>query len=968
MTSRLPPQGFEMIDRRQPISFRFEDQVYSGFRGDVLTSALWANGVRMTGRSFKYHRARGTYSLAAHDANAIFTDGVRTNLRGDCTALEPGMRLFAVNTFGGLEGDWMRIVEKFSRFLPVGFYYKSFFKPRWLFPFHERQMRKVAGLGRIDPRFPPTKSPKDYAWCDVLVVGAGAAGLGAARTAAQAGLKVMLVDELPCLGGSAIWQHGRDAPALVGLREQMAALRSMPNVEVRTQTMVGGHYADHWVALFDPGRMTKLRARAVVFACGAIEQPAVFGHNDLPGVMLASAAQRLIRLYGVKPFERAVVLAANADAYAATLDLLEAGVQVAAVVDLRAAGEASPLGSQVAAAGVPVHKGQVIYEATANPARSGVAGAVICPLNALGEADTSSRTFVPCDGIAVSVGWMPNSSLLSQAEVRFSYDDALHQLVPVWLPDGVFAAGRVNGVYALDDQIADGRRAGLAAARFLGRAVAEPAAVPRAAPARSHPYPIFDHAGHKNFVDMDEDLHAIDLANAHQEGYDSVELLKRYSTVGMGPSQGKLANMNAVRILARLNGRSINETGTTTARPFYQPVTIGHLAGRRFHPMRHTPIHDWHAAHDAVFFPAGEWYRPEYYRRPGESRDDSILAEARQVRQGLGIIDLGTLGKLFVHGPDAAAFLERIYTGRFENLAVGRSRYGVALDESGVVMDDGVVGRLAAERFYVTTTSSGAAVMYREMLRWAMIWNLKVTLVNATGHFAAMNLAGPHSREVLEKLVDADLTPDAFPYQGVRECRMGDVPLLMMRVGFVGEWGYEIHVPAWPAAHVWQKIYKAGEQFGVRPFGVEAQRLLRLEKGHIIITLDTDALSNPFEVGLGGTIAKNKPFFIGQRSLQVIARQPLQRKLVGLRWPQDYRGPLPDDCHLVIRDGRIAGRITSIAHRSTLGYPLGMAFVEPDLAEPGTAISIRLTDGSMCVAQTVKLPFYDPEGLRQKGA
>ena len=968
MTTRLPLQEFEVIDRREPISFRFENRAYRGFHGDVLTSALWANGVRMTGRSFKYHRARGTYSLAAHDANAIFTDGRRTNLRGDCTALEPDMRLFAVNTFGGLERDWMRIVEKFSRIMPVGFYYKSFFKPRWLFPFHERQMRKVAGLGRINLQSPPPKSPKDYAWCDVVVVGAGAAGLSAARTSALAGLKVMLIEELPCLGGSAIWQCGRDSQARARLREQITALRAMPNVEVRTQTMVGGHYADHWVALFDSVRMTKLRAGAVVFANGAIEQPAVFGHNDMPGVMLASAAQRLIRLYAVKPFERVVVLAANADAYAATLDLLEAGVQVVAVVDLRGAGETSPVGAQVMAAGVPIHHGHTIYEATANPAHTGVAGAVICPLNSTGEADTARRTSVTCDGIAVSVGWMPNSSLLSQAEVRFTYDENLHQLLPVHLPAGVFAAGRVNGVYALDDQFADGHRAGLAAARLLGRTVEEPAAVSRTVPARSHLYPIFDHADHKNFVDMDEDLHATDLANAHQEGYDSVELLKRYSTVGMGPSQGKLANMNAVRVLAKLNGRSINETGTTTARPFYQPVTIGHLAGRRFHPMRHTPIHDWHEAHDAVFFHAGEWYRPEYYRRPGESREDSILGEARQVRQKLGIIDLGTLGKLIVQGPDAAAFLERIYTGRFENLAVGRSRYGVAVDESGVVMDDGVVGRLAGDRFYVTTTSSNAAVMYREMLRWALVWNLKVTLVNVTGQFAAMNLAGPHSREVLQKLVDAGLSPEAFPYQGVRECRMGDVPLLMMRVGFVGEWGYEIHVPAWYAAHVWQKIYEAGQPFGIRPFGVEAQRLLRLEKGHIIITLDTDALTNPYEAGLGSVIAKNKPFFIGQRSLQIVVRQPLQRRLVGLRWPQDYRGPLPDDCHLIIRAGRMVGRVTSIAHRSTLGYPLGMAFVEPDLAEPGTTITVRLTDGSMCVAQTAKLPFYDPDGLRQKGS
>jgi sarcosine oxidase subunit alpha len=967
MNPRLQAQEGEWIDRGQPISFQFEGQTYGGFRGDVIASALWANGVRMTGRSFKYHRARGIYSLAGHDTNALFTDGSRTNLRGDGVSLAPDMRLHAVNTFGGLRRDRMRIVEKFSRLMPVGFYYKTFFRPRWLFPFHDRQIRKVAGLGRINPGLPPTSSAKDYAWCDVLVVGAGPAGLSAARAAGQAGLRVMLVEEQARLGGSLVWQHGRDPGARVLLREHAEALKRMPNVEIRTGTTVGAHFADHWVALFDAVRMTKLRAGSVVYANGAVEQPAVFGQNDLPGVLLASAAQRMIRLYAIRPFDRVVVLAANSDAYAATLDMLEAGVQVAAVADLRTEGEESPLASQVSAKGVPIRNGHTVYEAIANPDRTGVAGAVICPLDAQGEADPSRPASLACDGVAVSVGWTPNASLLGQAGVRFSYDDRLHQLLPVAMPDGVYAAGRANGVYELSGQMADGRRAALTAAKFLGRPAEEPAPVPRhAGSAPSHPYPIFAHPAHKNFVDMDEDIHATDIANARQEGFDSVELLKRYSTLGMGPSQGKLANVNAIRILAKLNGRTINETGTTTARPFYTPVPIGHLAGRRFHPMRHTPIHGWHEANGAVFMHAGEWFRPEYYRRHGESREESVLAEARQVRTGVGMIDVGTLGKFFVQGPDAAEFLERIYTGRFENLAVGKTRYGVAVDESGVVIEDGVVGRLAEDRFYVTATSSGAGVMYREMHRWALIWSMNVTLVNATGHFAAVNVAGPRSREVLRGLVNVGLGPEEFPFLGVREGRFGDIPVIMMRVGFVGEWGYEIHVPAWHSAHVWQAIHKSAQPFGVRPFGVEAQRLLRLEKGHPIITLDTDAVTTPFEAGLGWAIAKNKPFFVGQRSLQIIARQPLTRKLVGIRWPEGHRGPLPEECHLVVRDGRLAGRVTSIASRSTLGFPLGMAFVEPDLGEPGTVLTIRLSDGTICKADVAKLPFYDPEGLRQK--
>lgn len=967
MNPRIGKQPFEVIDRTQLIPFSFGNKTYTGFRGDVITSALWANGVRLTGRSFNFHRPRGSYSVAGHDANAVFTDGHRTNLRGDLTPLEPGMRLTAVNTVGGLRHDVMRAVGRFSRLMPVGFYYRAFFKPRWLFPFYERQMRRAAGLGRINRSFPPTESPNDYAWCDVLVVGAGAAGLTAALTAAQTGLRVMLVDDQPRLGGSLLWQQFYDSDSSLLVHEQERELRALPNVEIRTSTTAGGHFADNWIALFDDRRMTKVRARTVIYANGAIEQPAVFGDNDVPGVILASAAQRLIRLYAIKPFGCAVVMACNPEGYMATLDLLDAGVEIAGLADPRPEGEDTILSAQVRGRGVQILRGYVVYETMPNPRGTGVAAVLICPCDRQGRLNLERAQALRCDGIVVSVGWMPNASLLTQAGVRFAYDENRHQPVPFDLPDGIFAAGRVNGLYTLPLQAKDGMRAGEEAARLLGKTLAAPLVVRRARePARTHPYPIFEHPRHTNFVDLDADLRLIDLVHAHQEGYDSFELLQRYSTLGMGPSQGKLANLNAVRILAKLNGDPLRESTFTTARPYQQPVPLGHLAGRRFHPTRRTPLHDWHQRHDAVFFSAGEWYRPEYYRRPGESRADSIFHEAQQVRQKAGLIDLGTLGKLFVQGPDAASFLERLYTGRFENLAVGHSRYGVAVEESGVVFEDGVIARLAVDRFYVTTTSSGAASMYREMLRWALVWKLRVSLVNATGQFAAMNLAGPHSREILQGLVDGDLSPAAFPYQALRECRFGEIPLLLLRVGCVGEWGYEIHVPAWHAAHVWQTIAEAGRPFALRPFGVEAQRLLRLEKGHVIITHDTDDLTHPYEVGLGPLIAKNKPFFVGQRSLQIIAQQPLQRQLVGIRWPDGYRGRLPDECHLIIHKGRIAGRVTSIAPRSNLGHPLGLAFVEPALAAPDTPLAIRLTNGALSHARVAQLPFYDPENLRQK--
>lgn len=965
MNRRLPPQPGEWIDRTQPISFRFEGELHQGYAGDVITSALYANDVRRVGRSFKYHRPRGSYSFANHDANALFTDGRRINLPGDATPIEPALDLYAVNTAGGLERDRLRVTEWFSAFMPVGFYYKAFHRPRWLFPFHERQMRKVAGLARINPEHRAAVSPKDYAWCDVLVVGAGPTGLSAAVAAADCGAQVTLVDENARLGGSLAWQFGQNRDIDV-TRDLVTRVEAYQNITVRRRTVAAGYYADHWLALVDETRLTKLRARAVVFATGAFEQPAVFQNNDLPGVMMASGAQRLIRLYAVKPFDAAVVLAANTDGYRAALDLHDAGSEVRVIVDLRSAGESSQFDQRVRDAGIPVRRGSCLYEVRCTRDKSRVTGAIVCPLTDAGQPDASAGARIDCDGVAVSVGWTPNAGLLAQAGFRFGYADHVEQLVPVSTPPGVVAAGRVNGVFDLDARLADGQRAGLAAAHHLGmHADGIPVPPVHTGPSPSHRYPVFDHPGKKNFIDFDEDIHLTDLVNAHQEGYDNVELMKRYTTVGMGPSQGKLANFQAVRVLARCNAASINETGTTTSRPFHHPVSISHLAGRRFHPMRRTPMHDWHAAHDAELMHAGSWYRPEFYRRNGATAADRILAEAMHVRRALGLIDLSTLGKFFVRGPDALTLLERLYTGRFAKLAAGRQRYVVALDETGVVIEDGVIARLAEDVYYVSATSAGADRFYRDMQRWSLVWGLDVSLSNATGHYAAMNFAGPDSREALAAITDINLASDMFPFLAAREGRVADVHAIVLRVGFVGELGYEIHVPASQGMRVWSALLEAGRGFEIQPFGVEAQRLLRLEKGHLIVGQDTDALTHPHEAGLGWTLGKDKPFFVGQRSVRILSQRPLERTLVGIRWPEGYEAPLPEECHLIIEQGKIIGRVTSIAHRSTLGYPLGMAFVHPDLAAVGTELTIRVHGGFMSRATVARLPHYDPKNERQ---
>ncbi|HEV3345013.1 MAG TPA: glycine cleavage T C-terminal barrel domain-containing protein, partial [Pirellulales bacterium] len=624
------------------------------------------------------------------------------------------------------------------------------------------------------------------------------------------------------------------------------------------------------------------------------------------------------------------------------------------------------LAAQVAQAGIPVRRGHAVYEASLGSDLTGIDAVTICRLDAEGQPCPSESQRIECDGLAMSVGWAPADSLFCQARGRMKFSGDLEQFVPNSAPPGVFAAGRLNGFYDLAARLDDGRRAGLAAAAVLGRYSGDvPAAPPRPGSPPSHAYPVVEHPAGKVFVDLDEDVQLKDLKHAVQEGFDSVELLKRYSTFGMGPSQGKIANTNTIRVLAHLRGQSMDQTGSPTSRPFFHPVPLSHLAERGFHPHRETALHSRHVAAGAKFIPAGDWLRPAYYATSGSDRERAIVAEVEAVRQRAGLIDVSTLGKLEIAGPDAAQFLERIYTGRFAKMSVGMTRYGLMCDESGVIIDDGVIGRLAADRFYVTTTTTASGSVYREMQRWAIIWKLNVVLANVTGAMAAMNLAGPQAPSILAEMSDLDLSEKSFPYLGLREGNVLGVPARVLRTGFVGEIGYEIHVPAQSAARLWDGIVQAGARYDIRPFGVEAQRVLRLEKGHVIVSQDTDGLTTPLEAGMAWAVKDDKPFFIGGRSLRIVARKPLKRRLVGFTLPRDHTGPLPSECHLVIDKGEIAGRVTSIVRSPTLGQAIGLAYVRPSQAQPGAKFTIRGDGGKLVEATVVELPFYDRANARQ---
>jgi len=982
MMHRLEPRAEEWLDRRVSLRFQFEGRDYTGYAGDTISSAIAAAGVPFLGRSFKYHRPRAIYSFANHDSNALFqVDGV-PNVRGDVTPLIDGMRITAVNTFGGLTQDKARILGRFARFLPVGFYYKAFHSKRF-FPRWERMFRALTGLGVVEQTAKREPTPKRYGFCDVLVIGAGPTGLAAALAAARLGARVALVDESFRVGGSAGGALAVPSDQHQSLRTLIDAVTNSGSIEVFTNTVAAGYYADHWVALAESSRVTKMRAGAVVFATGVIEQPAVFRNNDLPGVLSASGALRLLSRYGVAPGRRIVMIAANLEAYAACLELHAHGVAVAAILDWRAGGEPDALAQRCRDAGVQILNGKAPYAAIAG-SDGGVRALEFVAVDAEGRVAAGTRQTMGCDAILMSIGWAPAAQLLLQAGATLRFAEDLQQFVPDRLPDGVFAAGRVNGVFEFDARLADGRRAAAEAAAHLGFIGARgPAAaasgsedaasvsdaspragVPRAGRCPSYPFPIVDHPSAKNFVDFDEDLQVKDLENAIQEGFDSSELLKRYSTVGMGPSQGKHSHMNALRILARARGLGVAQLGMTTARPMYHPVPLKLLAGRGFTPLRQTPLDDEHSALAAVWMPAGNWRRPEYYAVAGETREQSIAAEVRAVRERVGLIDVGTLGKIEIYGPAAGEFLDRVYAGQYSNLRIGMSRYGLMLDESGVIIDDGVVARLSEESFYFTTTTSGSATVFRELQRWNALWGLDCGLVNVTGHRAALNFAGPRSRELLQPLTDLDLGEAAFPFLAVREGLVAGVPARLLRVGFVGEWGYEIHVPASAAVSVWRALSAAGRAQGLRPFGVEAQRLLRLEKGHLIVGQDTDGLTDPIQANALWAVQMKKPFFVGQRSLRILSGRAPRQVLVGIEVAAG--SPLPKENHLVIAGGEIAGRITSIARSPTLDRTIGLALLAPELAQSGSRISIRGDGGQMISALIIKTPFYDAQNLRQK--
>jgi sarcosine oxidase, subunit alpha len=924
---RLAPQPGEVIDRARPVRFSWDGGRYEGMHGDTIASALLASGVTVFSRSFKYSRPRGILTADFLDPGCRVQVDDEPNVRGAHRRVAEGMQVRPQNVWPSLRFDMKSANRGVGRFLTAGFYYKTFIKPQRIWPAYERVLSRFAsgGVVSFDPR--PGYFDKRYVHADVVVAGGGPAGIAAALAAADAGATVMLVEEEYDLGGHLRWGDEADRDVLAELRRRLA--RS--TVEVLVDSAVTGRYDDNWIAIVQRSnpqaeeRLLKVRAGVLVVACGLVERPYVFEGNDLPGVMLSTAVRRLVNLYAVRPGSRAVVITANPEGDAASRDLERVGVEVARTIDMRIGG------SVVRARG----RGRVR------------------------AVELTDGTVVDADLLVTATGWTAPTALLNMAGNRPVWDDTAARFVPgPELAPGVLATGGLVGDADTEGLIDHGREVGaLAAARAAGRP--EPAV--RRMPPAAHPA-LFRSTTH-GFIDWYEDVTSKDIEAAAKEGYDSIELVKRFTTATMGPSQGKLETINTVAALADATNREIGDVGTTVWRPPYAPISLGALAGRIFQPVRHSPMQSWHETHNAVPLVAGEWIRPDSY--------GDAVAEARVVRQAVGIIDVTPLGKFLLEGPDVPKLLNHVYVNSWSELPVGSVRYGAMCAEDGVVMDDGVTGRLSDTRYLMSTTSSGVGGVWEwlENCLQAQHPEWAVHVVPMTPAYASMNIAGPSARTLLERVVrELNLSNEAFPYMRVREGQVAGVDdCILWRIGFTGELSYEIHVPASYGLHVWSALLETGADLGVGVFGVEAQRILRLEKGHLIVGQDTDGLTTAAGAGLGRMVKLDKPDFIGRSELAQ-AEHPHVREaamtLVALR-PDDASCVPTEASQIIGTDGAIIGRITSSRMSATLGHSICLAQLARAAATPGATVTIRLPDGrNVTAAVCEQLAFFDPDGGR----
>ncbi len=993
--NRLAKSG--SIDRSKPLSFRFDGKTYVGYQGDTLASALLANGVKLVGRSFKYHRPRGVFSAGSEEPNALvhMREGARQepNTRATVIELYDGLVAESQNRGFSLRYDHQSINNVFKQFLPAGFYYKTFmgpFRNTRLWMFFESFIRKAAGMGTASNLADPDPYDHMSRHCEVLVVGAGPTGLMAAKSAAAGGARVILVDERAQLGGQL--RHERyeidGKPAQQWAEQIIAELEAMANVFILKRTTAFGYYDHNFIGcvervcdhLPEPTahkprqRMWNIQANQVVLAVGAHEQPMVFGNNDRPHIMLASAVRAYINEFAVLPGKQAVVFTSCDDAYRTAIDMFDAGGKIAAVIDTRLA--ESAYAQQLRDRNITVIQGHAVVNAHGNA--NGVSSVDIQSL-----ASKKSRN-IKCDLLAMSNGWAPALHLFSQSGGKTRWDDQRFIFVPGDSKQSECSVGAAQGSFNLGSCLEEGARAGVTASNAAGFP-AETITVPTTNAVQETPFePLWEApdpaSGHpKKFVDHQDDVATSDVELAHREGYISVEHLKRYTTLGMGTDQGKTSNVSGLAIMAANRRCTIPEAGHTTFRPPYSPVSMGALGGaeiaEHFMPIRRTAMDSWHAEQGCVWIDAGIWRRPRYYPKAGETIRDAFTRETAGARGSVGMCDVTTLGKIDLQGPDTAEFLERVYINHWKKLPVGKVRYGMMLREDGIAYDDGTVSRLSEDHFVMTTSTANAVkVMSNLELYLQAVWpDLRVQLTSVTENWAVMAVAGPNSRKVLEKVVDIDISNETFPFMGTSECVIAGVPKCrIFRISFSGELAYEVNAPSDYGRRVWETIHAAGQEFDLVPYGTEAMGNMRIEKGHVAGP-ELDGRTTADDLGLGMMQSKTKEF-IGKRLANRECMTAADRKKFVGFVPVDGKTSLKAGSQIVANaDAKppveMLGHLTSTGYCVESDHPIALGLIKGGLdIWEGKTVYMSYPLRNLTVPMKVVSPvFVDPEGERLRG-
>ncbi|EAP75316.1 sarcosine oxidase subunit alpha family protein [Roseovarius nubinhibens] len=1001
MSTRLA-QGGRLLNKGRAMEFTFNGKRLRGFEGDTLASALLANDQMLIGRSFKYHRPRGIVASGGEEPNALVGLGTgnkfEPNQRATTTELFNGLSCTSQNHWPSLEFDIGAVNSKLGRFLPAGFYYKMFIHPRPLWKHvYEPFIRRSAGLGKA-----PTERDEDryehlYAFFDVVVIGGGVAGLQAARSAAEAGAKVLVMEQTAHWGGRAPVDGGtvNGQPVDNFVDETLAALRDMPNVTLRNRMMGAGVYDHGYVLGYErvtdhqpsaPGprhRLWRIRAGQIITATGAIERPLSFAGNDIPGVMLASAVRDYAVNYGVSAGDRTVVVTNNDDAYLTAITLKKLGLDVPAIIDARSAGGGA-LADEARGLGIRVETGKGVAKVKGGKRVTGVS---LC--NQAGEGAEIEE--IACDAVAMSGGWSPVVHLWSHCGGKLVWDTAQAHFRPDVdnAPTGakgeafVIAAGTANGELSLAGALADGHEAGREAARRLGLKASASDAPKGDSPAEAAIEPVWMmpqgapiKLRMKSWLDYQNDVKVSDVQLAAREGFESVEHAKRYTTLGMATDQGKLSNINGLAILSDALNQPIPQTGTTTFRPPYTPISLSAIAGEArdelFQPIRRTPIQGWHDDNGAVYEPVGQWRRPYCFTRSGEDNHAAVSREIRQTRARLGLLDASTLGKIIVKGPDAGKFLDMLYTNMMSTLKPGKCRYGLMCNENGFLMDDGVVARIDEDTFLCHTTTGGAESIHGHMEDWLQCewWDWKVYTANVTEQYAQIAVVGPEARNVLAELTEEDISAETLPFMGWSDITLDGIPARAYRISFSGELSYEIAVAAGHGRALWDRLMEVGAKHDVMPYGTEGLHVMRAEKGFIMIGDETDGTVIPQDLNMQWAISKKKEDYLGKRAQERShMADPTRWKLVGLETLDG--SVLPDGAYAteegVNENGqrKVQGRVTSTYYSPTLDRGIAMGLLRHGPDRMGEVIDFPKVDGTVVQARVVDPVFYDKDGEKQ---